>query len=131
MAYKKPINSKFFWVFSAPVALLLGAVAAGVIPSAAAAQAGPGAAVDLAARFGALEALQDVSLSPDGQSIAFISPSAGEGNDLFVVGTAEGAEPRRILRASGAPETLRWCRWANNVRIVCSLGGREEVNGEI
>lgn len=131
MAYKKPINSKFFWVFSAPVALLLGAVAAGMIPSAAAAQAGPGAAVDLAARFGALGALQDVSLSPDGQNIAFISPSAGRGNDLFVVGTAEGAEPRRILRASGAPETLRWCRWANKVRIVCSLGGQEEVNGEI
>jgi dipeptidyl aminopeptidase/acylaminoacyl peptidase len=131
MAHGKPLNSKVFRVFSAPLALLLGAVAAGVIPSAASAQAGPQATADLAARFGALEALQDVSLSPDGQNIAFISPSTGEGNDLFVVGTAEGSAPRRLLRASGAPESLRWCSWANNVRIVCSLGGREEVNGEI
>ena len=89
------------------------------------------APVDPAARFGALEAVQDISLSPDGSQIAFISPSTGQGNDLFVVSTAAGATPRRILRASGAPEILRWCQWVNAARIVCSLGGREEVNGEI
>lgn len=86
---------------------------------------------DLPARFGALEAVQDISLSPDGSNIAFISPSTGQGNDLFVVSTAQGATPRRILRASGAPEILRWCQWVNASRIACSLGGREEVNGEI
>ena len=89
------------------------------------------APVDPAARFGALEAVQDIGLSPDGSQIAFISPSTGQGNDLFVVSTAAGATPRRILRASGAPEILRWCQWVNAARIVCSLGGREEVNGEI
>lgn len=88
-------------------------------------------ATDPATRFGALEAVQDISLSPDGANIAFISPGTGQGNDLFVASTGEYATPRRILRASGAPEILQWCQWVNTGRIICSLGGREEVNGEI
>lgn len=86
---------------------------------------------DPAAQFGALEAISSASLSPDGNSIAFVSPSTGQANDLFVVGTAEGATPRRILRASGAPEILRWCIWVSNARIACNIGGREEVTGVI
>src|SRR3546814_16553619 len=35
--------------------------------------------------------------------------------------------PHRILRASGDPETLRWCRWATDARIVCQVAGREKI----
>lgn len=86
---------------------------------------------DLAARFGALEAVQNVSLSPDGQFIAFISPSVGEGNDLYVLSTLGEQVPRRIMRANGDPVMLRWCQWASNARLVCGIGGREVVNGEV
>lgn len=101
------------------------------IAIAAAAPASAQAVADPAAQFGALEAISSISLSPDGNSIAFVSPSNGMGNDLFVVGTTEDATPQRILRASGAPEILQWCEWVSNVRIVCNLGGREEVLGDI
>ena len=88
-------------------------------------------ATDAAAQFGALEAVSDISLSPDGANIAYIAPSTGEGNDLYVLGTTDVATPRLILRASGSPEILRRCQWVNTVRIICTLGGREEVDGEI
>src|SRR3546814_7376536 len=70
-------------------------------------------------------------LSPDGQRIAFVAPNKGQANDLYVVEIADGAAPRRILRASGEPETLRWCRWSSNARILCQVGGREDYGGQI
>lgn len=83
--------------------------------------------------FGALPAVTNVSLSPDGTKLAFIAPLKGDSNDLFVVDIDAGtdAAPRRVLRASGDPETLLWCRWANDARIVCQIGGVEKVNGDI
>jgi dipeptidyl aminopeptidase/acylaminoacyl peptidase len=89
------------------------------------------AGADTAAGFGALEAVSQISLSPDGTQVAFIAPSNGQANELFVVGTGEGATPRRVLRASGDPERLRWCRWSSNSRIVCQVGGRQMVASAI
>src|SRR3546814_12051854 len=68
-------------------------------------------------------------LSPDGQRIAFVAPNKGQANDLYVVEIADGAAPRRILRARGEPETLRWCRWSSNARILFQVGGREDYGG--
>ena len=110
------------FVAASAVVLLVGTVIEPV-----SAQAAP----DSATQFGALEAVANISLSPDGNAVSFISPSTGQGNDLFVVGTAEGSTPRRILRATGAPEILRWCEWVNRTRLMCNLGGRELVNGDI
>jgi dipeptidyl aminopeptidase/acylaminoacyl peptidase len=87
--------------------------------------------VDAARRFGTLPGVTQVSLSPDGQRIAFVAPNKGQANDLYVVEIADGAAPRRILRASGEPETLRWCRWSSNARILCQVGGREDYGGQI
>src|SRR3546814_16499965 len=70
-------------------------------------------------------------LSPDGQRIAFVAPNKGQANDLYVVEIADGAAPRRILRASGEPETLRWCRWSSNARILCQVGGRADYGGQL
>lgn len=82
---------------------------------------------DVARRFGTLAGVTQVSLSPDGQRLAFLAPNKGQANDLFVVEIADGATPRRILRASGDPEMLTWCRWATDARLVCQIGGREKV----
>ncbi|MFC3785129.1 dipeptidyl aminopeptidase/acylaminoacyl peptidase [Sphingopyxis italica] len=86
---------------------------------------------DAAARFGAVGAIDSISLSPDGGQIAFISPSTRGGNDLFVVGTNDGASPRRILRANGAPEFLFWCDWESPARILCGTGGRQTAGRDI
>lgn len=79
--------------------------------------------------FSAIGSVDDISLSPDGKSIAFISPSPAGGNDLFVVGTADGAAPKRIMRASGDPEFFSWCGWESAQRLLCEIGGREKGQG--
>lgn len=94
-------------------------------------EAAPLTAEEAAVRFGSLEGVSDISLSPDGSQIAFIAPAMGQGNDLYVSGTGEGAAPRRILRASGDPEIFLWCNWATGTRIVCQTGSRERVGGDI
>ncbi len=86
---------------------------------------------DLAQRFGTLPGVTDVSLSPDGAKLAFVAPNKGRANDLYVVDIGDDASPRRILRASGDPETLLWCRWVTDARMVCQIGGREEYGGTI
>jgi len=82
---------------------------------------------EVARRFGTLDGITQVSLSPDGQKIAFLAPNKGEANDLFVVDIDGGATPRRILRASGDPEILQWCRWATDARLICQIGGRQKL----
>ncbi|MBE1525603.1 dipeptidyl aminopeptidase/acylaminoacyl peptidase [Sphingopyxis sp. OAS728] len=82
---------------------------------------------EVARRFGTLDGITQVSLSPDGRKIAFLAPNKGEANDLFVVDVDGDASPRRILRASGDPEILQWCRWATDARLICQIGGREKL----
>lgn len=86
---------------------------------------------DVARRFGTLAGATQVSLSPDGEKLAFLAPSKGQGNDLYIVDIGEGAVPRRILRSSGDPEILFWCKWATTARLVCEIGGRDKVAGNI
>lgn len=86
---------------------------------------------DLAARFGMVPGVTDVSLSPDGTKLAFVAPNKGHANDLYVFDIGDEATPRRILRASGVPETILWCRWATDARIICQVGGRQDYGGTI
>jgi dipeptidyl aminopeptidase/acylaminoacyl peptidase len=86
---------------------------------------------DGAVRFGSLEAVQQISLSPNGERVAFIAPAAGLRNELFVVATTEGARPQRILVASGAPEQLHWCAWESDDRLICEIGGRRQVGDDV
>ena len=84
------------------------AAAIGILSAVAAqAQTAPAPTPDAAARFGALEAVSDISLSPDGAHIAFIAPGTDGSADLYVVTTTEGATPQNILHSSGDPETLQ------------------------
>ena len=85
------------------------------------------AETDLERRFGAQEGVTQVSLSPDGQLIAFVAPNKGLANDLYVARIGDGEAPHRILRASGDPETLRWCRWATD---VCSADEPDMIERE-
>src|SRR3546814_7294629 len=48
------------------------------------------AETDLERRFGAQEGVTQVSLSPDGQLIAFVAPNKGLANDLYVARIGDG-----------------------------------------
>ncbi|MFM6853671.1 MAG: alpha/beta hydrolase family protein, partial [Sphingopyxis sp.] len=106
-------------------------VAAGILAFGLSTSALAQAQLSLAQRFGALENISDVSFSPDGAHIAYISPGAGQAAALYVVGTQEGATPVRVLRSSGDPERLGWCEWASNTRILCQIFTRGQQAGMI
>lgn len=87
---------------------------------------------DNAARFGALESILDVSLSPDGNHLAFVEQGVKRERRLFVVDTAAGATPRQILSSDGgAGGNLSWCGWVTNVRLACQTFMRDDVRGYI
>jgi dienelactone hydrolase len=75
-----------------------------------------------AAAFGARPSRTNMSLSPDGTSIAFIGPERGQGGALFTMRLDDpAATPKAILGASGDPERLSDCTWVGNQRLACRL----------
>lgn len=77
----------------------------------------------LAARFGALEAFRDLSLSPDGTRIAAVVPYDG-GAFLAMIEPAEGvvAPPiKAVMRAPADKGMLSGCNWSTQSRLVCSM----------
>ena len=87
---------------------------------------------DNALRFGALDSVHDVSLSPDGSRLAFITNSQNRGRRLYVVGTEDGAQPKEILSSDGTSGIfLSWCGWVSDARLVCQTFSRDSVAGEL
>ncbi len=76
---------------------------------------------DAAKRFGARDNVIGVTISPDGKSLAVIQPTAGRGAVLSVVAMDGSTGLKPILRSSGNPERLQYCRWSTNTRLVCGL----------
>jgi dipeptidyl aminopeptidase/acylaminoacyl peptidase len=75
---------------------------------------------EVAKRFAALPAISDISLSPDGKSIAFLSPLTGGGAALNVVAIGGNGEAKVVL-GSNREQKLRSCGWVANSRLICSL----------
>jgi acetyl esterase/lipase len=82
-------------------------------------------AFDAAKAFGARESVSHLSLSPDGMSVAYVAPAAGQGSALFVYSLAKGAprSSRAAIATSGKPERLGGCNWVSNQRLVCVIYG--------
>jgi dipeptidyl aminopeptidase/acylaminoacyl peptidase len=79
-----------------------------------------GAASDAATRFGAREDLQQISISPDGSHIAYITPTTGRAAALVVATVATG-ELKPVMLSSGNPDRLQSCHWATDNRLVCNI----------
>jgi dipeptidyl aminopeptidase/acylaminoacyl peptidase len=86
----------------------------------AAAEAEPAAAP--AALFGARARVQQIDLSPDGRRIVYLMPGPGASTAVVVQELAGDAPPQIALRTDGNPERVRWCRFADNARLVCRVG---------
>jgi acetyl esterase/lipase len=78
---------------------------------------------DAAAAFGSRPSVSNLSLSPDGANIAYISPLTGAGSTLYTLSLQPGAKPRLALAADGKPMQLETCRWVSNTRLVCTIYG--------
>jgi acetyl esterase/lipase len=89
-------------------------------------------AFDAAKAFGARESVLDLSLSPDGMSVAYVAPAAAQGSVLYVQSLSKGAarSSRAVLATNGKPERLGGCSWVSNERLVCVIYGVVE-NGTL
>jgi len=98
-----------FWILAAALA----AMGAAGQPAA--------AANDTAAKFGARDAVLDISLAPDGKALAVVRPTEGSGAAVFVTSLVGTPEMKPILKSSGSPDRLRYCRWTSNTRLICAV----------
>ena len=76
---------------------------------------------DAAVAFGARPSVSAMTLSPDGQSVAYRSPLPGQGSALYTLSLAEGAKPKPALALNGKPERLGGCLWVANDRLACLI----------
>lgn len=76
---------------------------------------------DAAAKFGARQAIRQISLSPDGSHAAVIAPYQDRGEALFIADLVKGGQPKLVLTASGKPDRLTRCRWSSDTRLVCTI----------
>ena len=100
----------------------------GTMPGVAAQTAAPGAE-ELAKAFGAREAVQQISLSPDGSRIAMIVPAKGRGAALVVSDSKDGVA-KTVSASSGNPDRLQYCRWSTGTRLICKLFIISDVDGD-
>jgi dipeptidyl aminopeptidase/acylaminoacyl peptidase len=82
---------------------------------------GAGAPADPPAAFGARERVLDISMSPGGTKIAFITPGPGQSTVLYTVDAAGGSAPQRAVAADGRPERLAQCGWVSEQRLICTI----------
>ncbi len=78
---------------------------------------------DAAAAFGARRSVADLKLSPDGASVVYLVPLAGQGSAAVTLDLTKGATPHAVLAADGNPDRLGGCDWVSNDRLVCSIYG--------
>jgi len=100
---------------------LLGFCGLGLISTAAAA-ADTTDATKLAQIFGARPWVENVSLSPDGRHVAYVTPGAGQMNIANVLDVVTG-ETKIVSYADGKPLRITQCGWSANDRLVCRLYG--------
>lgn len=70
--------------------------------------------------FGQRAAIQDISLSPDGQQVVFIAPGPGRDSRVYYVSLSD-KKPKLITGTTGKPEQAIWCDFVSNKRIACRI----------
>jgi len=112
------------WLCGGASALVLAMLSAAPVASA--------REMDLAERFGAVESVLDISLSPDGKQVAFVEQAANRMRGIYVVDTVEGSQPRRILASDGGDGgDIGWCGWVTSTRLACQAYVRDQVLGNV
>jgi dipeptidyl aminopeptidase/acylaminoacyl peptidase len=81
----------------------------------------PSSPAAVAQAFGARENVVGISLSPDGQRVAYVSPGAGQGSVGYVLAVAPGSAPQPFISVDGNPERISHCYWVSNERLACQV----------
>lgn len=74
---------------------------------------------ETAAVFGLREMLLNISLSPSGHKLAYISSSGASTEVVYVIDLSGSGEPAAIMQFSEQRGQLAQCDWATDDRLVC------------
>lgn len=96
----------------------ISALLAGIAPSYSATPSPE--SLEQARRFGALESVEQISISPDGAHTAFIG-NHPQGQMVFVADVDAGGLPASIFTLPYNEGNLTWCRWVSNGRLICEI----------
>jgi dipeptidyl aminopeptidase/acylaminoacyl peptidase len=78
--------------------------------------------------FGARESVIEPRLSPDGNSIMYITPGAGP-KTFAVISNLVTGKSAVFANADGNPDVLRWCDYSAPDRAVCRVTGAVNDSG--
>lgn len=95
---------------------------AGAAMSAAAQQSAPAKLNTPGALFGVRESVQQIDISPDGSRVVYLTPGKGRSTSAYVASLA-GGDPTLVIKSSGNPDRLAWCKFVSNARLICKLTG--------
>lgn len=76
---------------------------------------------ETATAFGLRQGVLDISLSPSGNRIAFVSPGPQGSEILNVIELTGDTELRSVMRNTTQNSDLEQCEWATEERLVCSV----------
>src|SRR4051794_5953723 len=95
------------------------------------AASGPEPSVNPGALFGPRESAASLDISPSGRYVVYIAPARGTASAAVVADLVGGGDARPILRASGQPERLSWCRFVSDTRLICAVRGNGNIEGRL
>lgn len=70
--------------------------------------------------FGTRETTSRMDLSPDGNLAVFLGAGPGRTTIVYVADIGAGTT-RPVFYSKADPETLRWCRFGSNTKLVCQF----------
>jgi dipeptidyl aminopeptidase/acylaminoacyl peptidase len=73
--------------------------------------------------FASRPQVEDVSISPDGRYLAMIRTRDGKGFAFVSDRSAGKDQTQRLVITEPDHFHMRWCRWATNIRLLCSFRG--------
>jgi dipeptidyl aminopeptidase/acylaminoacyl peptidase len=116
------------WQEVAGIAALLAAATSNAQQPAPAASAQP-PSVDASALFGPRESVTSLDISPSGRYVVYVAPAHGTASAAVVADLVGGGDARPVLRASGQPERLSWCRFVSDTRLICAVRAVGNIQG--
>jgi len=68
--------------------------------------------------FGTRQAVASMDLSPDGKLAVFVGAGPGRTTMIYIADIAAGNN-KPILYSKGSPDSIQWCSFASNARLIC------------